>query len=74
MQDNALPAGDSASLTVSVAEAARLIGCGTNTVYRLIQEKRLPTVNLYNTSRIKRIPRSAVIEFVEQATSMGGAA
>ena len=55
-------------LTVSVAEAASLLGCGTNTVYQLVRTGQLPTVKLTSTGHRKRIPRSAVIEFVEHAT------
>lgn len=59
------PTTANARLTVSVAEAASLLGCGTNTVYQLVRTGQLPTVKLTSTGHRKRIPRTALIKLVE---------
>lgn len=42
------------SLLVDVAEAGALLRCSRSLIYRLIAEKRLPTVKLGRSMRLRR--------------------
>jgi excisionase family DNA binding protein len=54
----------SEALTVSVPEAARLIGIGTTTAWELVHTGRLRTVRL---GRRVLVPRSAIRELLGEA-------
>lgn len=58
-------------LTLSVAEAARLLGFGRNTVYGLIERGELPVVRLGAKGVHMRIPRAAV-ERLAAGEEIGG--
>ena len=52
------------SLTLSVAETARLLGIGINSVYRAIREQRLEALRVGTKPRL-RIPRVVVERLLE---------
>ena len=62
---------ESDSLTVGVKEAAKLIGCGRITAYRLCKENLLPHLRI-GPKPLIRIPRVALERWLlEQAGSRG---
>lgn len=55
-----------AALTVSVSEAARLLGIGRNAAYELIRQGALPHVRF---GRTIRVPRSAIEPWLLEVAS-----
>lgn len=60
---------DSGSLTVSVSEAAKLLGVSRDLVYELVAQSELPALRL---GRRIVLPRRAIEELVESAGNHGG--
>jgi len=56
-------------LLVNVREAARALGCGRDTCYRLVRERRLRVVQL---NRRVLIPRAELEAFVARETDKSG--
>lgn len=58
--------------TVSVTEAARIIGCGRITCYRMARAGKLPVVRLGNRPLL-RVPVNALTEWLDEEArrSMG---
>jgi excisionase family DNA binding protein len=54
------------SLTVSIPEAANLVGISPNHAWRLVQTGELPSIRL---GRRVLVPRSALVDLVERATA-----
>lgn len=57
-------------LTVSVEEAAKMLGCGRTTVYEMVRLGQLPALRLGKCGKRIRIPFKSLEEWIESATQM----
>ncbi|SQD94582.1 DNA binding domain, excisionase family [Parafrankia sp. Ea1.12] len=58
-------------LLLTVDEAAALLGIGRSTVYDLIRGRRLESVRI---GRARRVPRTAVLAYIDRLRGDGEAA
>ena len=57
-------------LLITPEEAADMLGCGMNTIYKLLGSKRIKAMRI---GRFWKIPKRAVQEFIIQETQMKAA-